>query len=133
MTSYPSPTQRRSSLSPNSFLSPSRKRSFSATEIEPQSSSQFNDPKRLSSIKSILNPGSEGGEMALSPRRYEAVESPTLSERTVASGPSSGRDAGSESERAKADRREALRREAEKMREALAAKERELEELGLAD
>jgi GATA-binding protein len=71
--------------------------------------------------------------MALSPRRYEAVESPTLSERTVASAPSSGRDAGSESERAKVDRREALRREAEKMREALAAKERELEELGLAD
>jgi hypothetical protein len=48
----------------------------------------------------------------------------------VGSAPSSGRDAQSESERAKIERREMLQREAEKMREALKAKERELAELG---
>jgi len=37
----------------------------------------------------------------------------------------------SESDRAKAERREMLQREAEKMREALKAKERELAELGM--
>ncbi len=42
----------------------------------------------------------------------------------------SARDPYSESESAKAERRAALRREAERMREMLAAKERELAELG---
>jgi GATA-binding protein len=42
----------------------------------------------------------------------------------------SGRELGAE-ERAKIERREMLQREAEKMREALKAKERELEELGI--
>ncbi len=46
---------------------------------------------------------------------------------------SSGRDAHSESEMAKVERREMLQREAEKMREALKAKERELAELGLGE
>lgn len=41
----------------------------------------------------------------------------------------SARDPQSESERAKAERREMLQREAERMREALKAKERELAEL----
>jgi len=43
---------------------------------------------------------------------------------------SSSRDPTSESERYKAERRAALEREAEAMREMLAAKERELAELG---
>lgn len=38
-----------------------------------------------------------------------------------------------ESERSKVERREMLQREAQRMREALKAKERELAELGLAD
>ena len=46
---------------------------------------------------------------------------------------SSGRDAQSESERSKLERREMLQREAERMREALKAKERELAELGMLD
>ena len=46
---------------------------------------------------------------------------------------SSGRDAQSESERSKLERREMLQREAERMREMLKAKERELAELGLND
>jgi GATA-binding protein len=40
------------------------------------------------------------------------------------------RDQQSDSERAKMERREMLQREAERMREALRAKERELAELG---
>lgn len=149
ITSYPSPSQNRSSLSPNSFLSPSRKRSFSATEIEQQQPSLSDpnssnihptNPKRLSSIKSILNPGFSDNEQSerndrRSPTRYPAVGSPSMSSGYATSpansAPSSGRDAQSESERAKLERREMLQREAEKMREALKAKERELAELGM--
>lgn len=155
MTSYPSPIPRRPSLSPNSFLSPSRKRSFSSTEMkardelpplsEPTPSAQ---PKRLSSIKSILNPGVSDSEASnvdpslrlaqiSGPGRYPGVGSPmgngyatNQANSAVGSAPSSGRDAQSESERAKLERREMLQREAEKMREALKAKERELAELG---
>lgn len=142
MNSYPSPIQQRSSLSPNSFLSPSRKRSFSSAEIEPlpainPAPDAATNPKRLSSIKSILNPGfsePEGGERR-SPGRYPGVgvsggylTSPPNSQ--GGSALSSGRDPQSEGERAKVERREMLQREAEKMREALKAKERELAELG---
>ena len=154
MTSYPSPVQRRSSLSPNSFLSPSRKRSFSAAEIDlrPNLSESGNStsahPKRLSSIKSILNPGfsdSDSSEMRgadrLSPGRYPGVGSPSMSSgyatspanSGVGSALSSGRDPQSESERSKLERREMLQREAERMREALKAKERELAELGMSE
>jgi len=61
--------------------------------------------------------------------------SPELSEGLASgnggrSGLNSARDPGSESERAKAERREMLQREADRMREALAQKERELAELG---
>jgi len=42
----------------------------------------------------------------------------------------SARDANSENEKSKVERREMLQREAERMREALKAKERELAELG---
>lgn len=51
----------------------------------------------------------------------------------VGSAMSSARDPHSESERAKMERREMLQREAERMREMLKAKERELEELGMID
>jgi GATA-binding protein len=146
MTSYPSPTQRHSSLSPNSFLSPSRKRSFSAAEIEPPhpSFSESTHPKRLSSIKSILNPGtfsdSETDKDRQSPGRYLGVGSPLSS--SCATSPAnsafgsalnSAANPASESERAKLERREMLQREAEKMREALKAKERELAELGMTE
>jgi GATA-binding protein len=129
MTSYPSPTQRHPSLSPNSFLSPSRKRSFSVTEIEPRGDAgpptepAPSHSKRLSSIKSILNPGFSDPS-AGSPISSRYTPSPANS---TAGG--AGRDAQSESERAKLERREMLQREAERMREALKAKERELAEL----
>jgi len=167
MTSYPSPgRQQRSSLSPSSFLSPTRKRSFSAAEFEPPVPS-LADPasgnsKRLSSIKSILNPGFSDSDSIdsrdrdmdssyrrdnRSPSRYpgigSAVGSPTSAgagsyvTSPAPSGPgsalNSGRDAQSESERNKLERREMLQREAERMREALKAKEKELAELGLGE
>lgn len=147
MTSYPPPHQNRSSLSPNSFLSPSRKRSFSATEIEPLPAlSDPSQPKRLSSIKSILNPGFSESDRDTrndrrSPIQYTAAPSPGMSSgyatspanSGVGSAFNSGRDPQSETERAKLDRRELLQREAEKMREALKAKERELAELGMGE
>ena len=146
MTSYPSPTQRHSSLSPNSFLSPSRKRSFSAAEIEPPHSglSDAANPKRLSSIKSILNPGtfsdSETDRDRQSTGRYPHVGSPLSSgyatspaNSAVGSALNSARDAGSETEQRKLERREMLQREAERMREMLKAKELELLELGMQD
>jgi GATA-binding protein len=131
MNSYPSPTQRHPSLSPNTFISPSRKRSFSELDARGEHGSApegvlSGNSKRLSSIKSILNPGfsdSTGeaeshGRPAISPGGY--TPSPASS---VAGG------AHSESERAKLDRREMLQREADRMREELRAKERELAEL----
>jgi GATA-binding protein, other eukaryote len=142
MTSYPSPTQGRPSLSPNSFLSPSRKRSFSITEIDPQHQSQPESnitsaqPKRLSSIKSILNPGrseypdSENHAADLRNVQYPRVSSPAMSSGFATS---PGSSAQSESVRAKVERRDMLQREAERMREALKAKERELAELGMGD
>lgn len=46
---------------------------------------------------------------------------------------SSMRDQGSNNDNSKVERREMLQREAERMREALKAKERELEELGMVE
>jgi GATA-binding protein, other eukaryote len=133
-------------VSPKSFLSPSRKRSFSAAEIEPLQPSfpESTHPKRLSSIKSILNPGTfsdpETDRDRQSPGRYPCVGSPFSSgyatspaNSGVGSTLNSARDPASESERAKLERREMLQREAEKMREALKAKERELAELGMME
>lgn len=159
MASYPSPSQNRLSVSPSNYLSPSRKRSFSATDMDPNNSFSSDLPKRLSSIKSILNHGFTSSDvdansendlsyrrgtdsLRLSPGRYSAAASPSLSSvgpATYSTSPSgsgagsalnSAKDPGSESDRAKAERREMLQREAEKMREALKAKERELAELG---
>lgn len=54
---------------------------------------------------------------------------PSPASSVVGSALNSGRDAQSESERAKQERREMLQHEADRMREALKAKERELAEL----
>ncbi|TGO26961.1 hypothetical protein BPAE_0050g00500 [Botrytis paeoniae] len=165
MASYPSPIHNRLSVSPNNYLSPSRKRSFSATDMDPNNSLSSESahasilPKRLSSIKSILNHGFTNSDsdvnpendlsfrrgtdsLRLSPSRYSVAVSPSLSTAgpaTYSTSPSgsgagsalsSAKDPASESDRAKTERREMLQREAEKMREALKAKERELAELG---
>ncbi|KAK3688379.1 hypothetical protein B0T22DRAFT_479635 [Podospora appendiculata] len=148
LTSITVPTDRQSSLSPASFLSPSRKRSVSAADMDFPSPNEGDSHKRLSSIKSILNHSALGGRedspelLRLSPMRSPAstatsAPSPgSYSNCGVASTPStlpppqsSSRDASGETGRYKAERRAALEREAEKMREMLAAKERELAEL----
>jgi hypothetical protein len=150
LTSIPMPHDRQSSLSPASFLSPSRKRSFSAAEMEQQSQSDAEPPKRLSSIKSILNPTatSPGPEDLSEQQRQQYFMTPGS---TGASTPSPGLYSNSgptsapqqptgsrgvspqpprDVERSKAERRAMLEREREMMRELLAAKERELAELG---
>lgn len=149
LTSLSVINDRQSSISPASFLSPtrSRKRSFSAADPEfPSHEPNPDNTKRLSSIKSILNPaaesspGSSVADTTSEPSHFR--RSPTFT--TVSSshspsrhpGPSNtlpsmfGREpAPPDSERAKADRRAALQEEAARMREMLAAKERELASL----
>jgi GATA-binding protein len=140
MTAYPSPKPGRVSLSPSTFLSPSHKRSFSSLDTEQQETTNLEpnaQPKRLSSIKSILNPGSSDfresggsrGSDRLSPNRYSAMNSPSYGPSPTNDGDGSSRDVQSDGERKKVEKRELLQREAERMREALKAKERELEEM----
>ncbi len=139
--------ERQSSLSPASFLSPSRKRSFSAAEMDPGSQNDADHPKRLSSIKSILNPtaSSPGPEELSDQQQHGYFMTPGS---TAASTPSPGvypqggptsapqqlaglqSSSAREAERSKAERRAMLERERQMMRELLAAKERELAELG---
>ncbi|KUI54885.1 GATA factor SREP [Cytospora mali] len=144
---------RQTSLSPASFLSPMRKRSFGETEYP--SSSETESNKRLSSIKSILNPSAGPRPSSVSPRMAGAEElahsrmyqgSPTGTNPSASSPRSyptaspvpygyeqqfaDARSVSGESEAMKAERRAALQREAERMRELLAAKEKELADLG---
>ncbi|KAI1347553.1 hypothetical protein F5Y01DRAFT_241830 [Xylaria sp. FL0043] len=136
-------SDRQSSVSPASFLDPSsRKRSFSATDSDvPPSEFYPENTKRLSSIKSILNPTSGAipnyGSLMDDASEALRLRSPAS---TLMSAPSpSGfsitssmlpsirsRETTVEAEKSKADRRAALQHEAERMREMLAAKEREL-------
>jgi GATA-binding protein, other eukaryote len=146
MTSYPSPTPRPPSLSPNSFLSPNRKRSFTVADNEPAPSNSDSNSKRLSSIKSILNPSQQSSEnsesldpslrFGRSPEmQYGQPPSPSSFGQNTGGTwdspnmPRISRDLGSDSERTKIEKRAALQREAERMRELLRAKERELAEL----
>ncbi|KAI6780414.1 GATA factor-like protein [Emericellopsis cladophorae] len=132
---------RQSSMSPASFGSLTRKRSFSSAEHDPrnqQEESGGENSKRLSSIKSILNPSQQGGrhdersDFALPPLRSPG---PTAPPPPASPGTYSTRDhtparSDAEGEHIKADRRAALQRERDAMREMLAAKERELMEMG---
>lgn len=148
LTSIPMPSDRQSSLSPASFLSPSRKRSFSAAEMERPSQDDADPPKRLSSIKSILNPTttSPGAEDVVEQRQHllpspgktpAASQSPgafpsggaQTAPQPLPGGLASSRDPAREAELSKAERRAILERETERMRQLLAAKERELAEL----
>lgn len=135
ITSLGGATGRQSSLSPASFLSPMRKRSFGETEASSSTDPESN--KRLSSIKSILNPAAVGPSSAQrapsppsapSPGTY-STGSPTPSIALPAQCGAEARRLSDESDLSKAERRAALQREANRMREMLAAKERELAEL----
>ncbi|CAG8982520.1 hypothetical protein HYALB_00002300 [Hymenoscyphus albidus] len=129
MASYPFPTQGGLALSSNAYLSPSQKRSFSSLDMEERDAGERErentQPKRLSSIKSILNPGNDDDDA-----RFSAVGNSYASMGGSSSGATSARDSQSEKERAKIERREMLQAEARRMREALLVKERELEEMG---
>ncbi|TEA21795.1 GATA-type transcription factor sre [Colletotrichum sidae] len=154
ITSLAGNGDRQSSLSPASFLPPSRKRSLSADGNQPADGGP-DTSKRLSSIKSILNPTtaddnqrySSGGEDAAehyarsamspagsapSPGSYSATRLTPLPSPGPSSQPSYPvykPEMDVDAERVKAEKRAALSREAERMREALAAKERELAQL----
>lgn len=119
LTSIAATSDRQSTLSP-AFLSPSRKRSFSSADMNVPQTTEHDSSKRLSSIKSILNPASGSGAAEDS---GEATRSPF---RSPVPSPAA---ALGESEAARAEKRAALQREAESMRALLAAKERELAEL----
>lgn len=143
MLSMSAPGERQSSIMPTSYLSPGRTRKRSFDSEFPAGEGPGDGPKRLSSIKSILNaygdgvPGSPNGphepyrpsrssptnqlQQALSP-------SPLPLAQSIATGSRSREDT-ADSEVSKSDRRAALREEAERMREMLAAKERELASL----
>lgn len=141
LNSYPV-ANRGSSLSPNAFLSLSRKRSFSEAE---SSGPEITEPKRLSFIKSILNPSRDAhGHVADPP--YSASTSQSqfhpasdssydihcqteLSKIPPPRDSDYARNPINEEARTKAERRLALKKETESMRELLARKERELAEL----
>jgi GATA-binding protein, other eukaryote len=146
LTSLSVHDDRQSSLSPASFLSPSRKRSISNVDGDPAGLADAGDSKRLSSISSILNPAASRGGEDYQDTLIQPARSPGS---TAASAPSPGAlsSAGvavtpppftpaqlssrelSGDEKSKADKRAALAREAERIREMLVAKERELAEL----
>ncbi|ORY65055.1 uncharacterized protein BCR38DRAFT_457317 [Pseudomassariella vexata] len=143
LTSLSVMKDRQSSLSPASFISPSRKRSFSATDSETQPGELgYDSTKRLSSIKSILNPAGAGHRSPTANQMEEAADTLRLLRSpasTMGSAPSPGAysncssamgNAQNDSERIRAERRIALQNEAERMRAMLAAKERELADLG---
>lgn len=146
LTSISVMSDRQSSISPASFLSPtrSRKRSFSTTDQELQFNESNDSTKRLSSIKSILNPAADSSSnfntadnmsdmshFRGSPASSASAQSPGRHPGAANTLPSMfGRESPSESEQTKAERRAALQQEAARMREMLAAKERELADLG---
>lgn len=142
LTSISALSDRQSSLSPASFLSPSRrKRSFSGTESEyAPSELTYDTSKRLSSIKSLLNPASEASlhfsesdntarSLHLRSPAAMLTSPPSPSLQSIASSALPAirsRESPAEDERMKADRLAALQQETERMRQMLAAKEREM-------
>ncbi len=146
LTSISVMSDRQSSISPASFLSPtrSRKRSFSTTDQEfPSNEPNIDNAKRLSSIKSILNPTAESSSNSGavnsfsetppfrgSPPPTASVYSPERHPGATNTLPSVFSRETPECEKSKAERRAALEQEAARMRELLAANERELAALG---
>lgn len=141
LASMHSAVDRGSSISPASFISLARKRSFSSAEHDARhvEDHTHDGVKRLSSIKSLLNASKMSGEeddrsrYSLPPLRSPAGTSgsgtSTIMYGHGKSTPGAS-STGTESEDSRADRRAALQKEAENMRAMLAAKERELLDLG---
>ncbi|GAB0142081.1 hypothetical protein EsHS_00002646 [Epichloe bromicola] len=144
MSSMAAVSDRQSSMSPASILSSRRKRSFSATDTEAGSSADLGpeSAKRISSIKSILNPSGDSinrpgsadmDDYTLPPLRSAGgFLGPRMQSVSPGVGTSKdGQELGgrADNDRIRAERRSALQKEADRMREELAAKERELMEL----
>ncbi|RNJ52980.1 putative electron transfer flavoprotein subunit [Verticillium nonalfalfae] len=141
ITSMTHVADRQASMSPASFVSPSRKRSFSAADNDslPTPDGGPESSKRLSSIKSILNPSNmaqsqseEAGEMYSRATRVSPGFAPSPGSYSNTGGTSSPTASGyppSQPVQDDGGRRMALEQEAHRMREALAAKERELASL----
>lgn len=120
------PVDRKSSLSPASFMaSSSRKRSLSVADDGAQAQDGGDDTgssKRLSSINSLLSgPLSIGDELPPMDQSRRMIPIPGMAP--------AHNDGSYSAEHGKAGRRAELEREADKMRQMLAAKERELAEL----
>ncbi|TQV96068.1 GATA factor SREP [Cordyceps javanica] len=135
LTSMTAGSDRQSSLSPSSFISPRRKRSFSTTDSVSVVGTEggYDSAKRVSSIRDILNPtaGSHQGREGKSEYSLPPLRSPGEGF-TPVNRPSaySSRDGtpihGTHENDQRAERTQLLERETEKIREMLAAKEREL-------
>lgn len=124
ITSLPATSGRQTSLSPASFLSPTRKRSFAETDYSNHAEPE--NTKRLSSIKSILN---SAGQQ--SPPHAPSIKKRLGAEELTDPPPylDARRFSNESNDLSRAERRAALQRESERMREMLAANERELAKL----
>ncbi|ATY64325.1 GATA factor SREP [Cordyceps militaris] len=131
-------SERQSSLSPSSFISPRRKRSFSATDSVAAVGTEggYDSAKRVSSIRDILNPASgsyEGrdgkSEYSLPPLRSPGEGFTPVNRASAYSSRDGTPIHGTHENDKKAERTQLLERETEKIREMLAAKERELNHL----
>ena len=136
MTSMTAVSERLSSMSPASFLPPHRKRSFSATDSD-AGSGMNEGTKRISSIKSILNPSCRDGANGAGCSNMDVYTLPPLRSagassrsqvKPVSPGAGMARQGQdgvtrSESDRLRSERRLTLQREAERMREELAGQQ----------
>lgn len=142
LTSMTAGSERQTSLSPSSFISANRKRSFSATDSAPAMGPEggYDSSKRVSSIRDILNPASssndgrsERSEYSLPPLRSPGLDIASSSRGSGRSGYSSRDGTPSyqthERDSMKAERKQILEREAEAIRKMLADKEQELYKL----
>ncbi|KGQ08375.1 Siderophore biosynthesis regulatory protein URBS1 [Beauveria bassiana D1-5] len=139
LTSMTAGSERQSSLSPSSFISPRRKRSFSATDPASVVGTEggYDSAKRVSSIRDILNPASNstyearGGkpEYSLAPLRSPAEGFTPVNRPSAYSSRDGTPTQNNQENDQRAERTQLLERETEKMREMLAAKERELYKL----
>ncbi len=104
-------SQRQPSVSPHLSHPPSRKRSFSTTEDEGLDGKSISDRAQLSSIPSILNPSQcASGDIPIEPSLLAMDKE----------------DSRARNEKTSTEKRAELQRQADALREMLAAKEREL-------
>ncbi|KAM3559605.1 hypothetical protein MY1884_003367 [Beauveria asiatica] len=139
LTSMTAGSERQSSLSPSSFISPRRKRSFSATDSASVVGTEggYDSAKRVSSIRDILNPASNSTyeargskpEYSLAPLRSPAEGFTPINRPSAYSSRDGTPTHNTQESEQRAERTQLLERETEKMREMLAAKERELYKL----